>query len=228
MLTPPERRTPPKCGWHHSASTTFSKSGHFIPGNEGSQDYPFCCSDPLRPATPRRLPPGGVPKCLQISSKKHFLSQSRCVAGRRFLSKLLQIAAASLLGPPLAASNTSKVASGQGGAKRLQICSKIHFLSKLRCVAGPALWSKLIQNEASSLLGPPFRPEIRRRLPLGFSWAALGLLLAAPGLLLAAPGLLLAPPGLLLTHTSIRTSHLEGSRAGRCILRRRDSRCVVS
>ena len=115
-----------------------------------------------------------------------------------------------------------------GGPKCLKICSKNHFLSKSRCVAGPELWSKLIQNEASSLLGPPFRPEIRRRLPLGFSWAALGLLLAAPGLLLAAPGLLLAPPGLLLTHTSIRTSHLEGSRAGRCILRRRDSRCVVS
>ena len=30
------------------------------------------------------------------------------------------------------------------------------------------------------------------------------------------------------THTSIRTSRLEGRRAGRCILRRRDSRCVVS
>merc|ERR1712023_141830 len=99
---------------------------------------------------------------------------------------------------------------------------KKSLLSKSRCVAGPELWSKLIQHEASSLLGPPFRPELRRRLPLGFSWAALGLLLAAPGLLLAAPGLLLAPPGLLLTHTSIRTSHLEGSRAGRCILRRRD------
>ena len=104
------------------------------------------------------------------------------------------------------------------GSKFLQ---KIHFLRQSRCVAGPALWSKLIQNEASSLLGPPLRPEIRRRLPLGFSWAALGLLLAAPGLLLA-------PPGLLLTHTSIRTSRLEGRRAGRCILRRRDSRCVVS
>ena len=115
-----------------------------------------------------------------------------------------------------------------GGPKCLKICSKNHFVSQSRCVAGPELWSTLIQHEASSLLGPPCRPEIRRRLPLGFSWAALGLLLAAPGLLLAAPGLLLAPPGLLLTHTSIRTSHLEGSRAGRCILRRRDSRCVVS
>ena len=131
-------------------------------------------------------------------------------------------------GPPLAARNTSKVASGEGGPKCLNICSANHFLSQSRCVAGPELWSKLLQNEASSLLGPPFRPEIRRRLPLGFSWAALGLLLAAPGLLLAAPGLLLAPPGLLLTHTSIRTSRLEGRRAGRCILRRRDSRCVVS
>ena len=115
-----------------------------------------------------------------------------------------------------------------GESKCLKMYARNHFLSKSRCVAGPALWSKLIQNEASSLLGPPFRPETRRRLPLGFSWAALGLLLAAPGLLLAAPGLLLAPPGLLLTHTSIRTSHLEGNRAGRCILRRRDSRCVVS
>ena len=128
---------------------------------------------------------------------------------------------------PFAARNTSKVASGRG-AQMSQNLFKKHFLSQSRCVAGPELWSKLIQNEASSLLGPPFRPEIRRRLPLGFSWAALGLLLAAPGLLLAAPGLLLAAPGLLLTHTSIRTSHLEGSRAGRCILRRRDSRCVVS
>ena len=132
-----------------------------------------------------------------------------------------------LLGPPCGQQHLGESPPG-GVPKCLKICSKNHFLSKSRCVAGPELWSKLIQNEASSLLGPPFRPEIRRRLPLGFSWAALGLLLAAPGLLLAAPGLLLAPPGLLLTHTSIRTSHLEGSRAGRCILRRRDSRCVVS
>ena len=173
MLTPPERPPPPKIAFRCGASTTFSKSGRFIPGNEGYQNVFFCCWAPLRPATPRRLPPGGGPKCLKICSKNHFLSQSRCVAGPRF-------------------------------------------------------WSKLLQIEAASLLGPPFRPEIRRRLPRGFSWAALGLLLAAPGLLLAAPGLLLAPPGLLLTHTSIRTSRLEGRRAGRCILRRRDSRCVVS
>ena len=132
-----------------------------------------------------------------------------------------------LLGPPSGQKYVESSLRG-GGPKCLKICSKNHFLSKSRCVAGAELWSKLIQHAASSLLGPPFRPEIRRRLPLGFSWAALGLLLAAPGLLLAAPGLLLAPPGLLLTHTSIRTSHLEGSRAGRCILRRRDSRCVVS
>ena len=132
-----------------------------------------------------------------------------------------------LLGPPCGQQHVLIRLRG-GGPKCLKICSKNHFLSKSRCVAGPELWSKLFPNEASSLLGPPFRPEIRRRLPLGFSWAALGLLLASPGLLLAAPGLLLAPPGLLLTHTSIRTSHLEGSRAGRCILRRRDSRCVVS
>ena len=109
-----------------------------------------------------------------------------------------------------------------------KLFKKNTFLADLGVLLAQTFGEKLIPNEASSLLGPPFRPELRRRLPLGFSWAALGLLLAAPGLLLAAPGLLLAPPGLLLTHTSIRTSHLEGSRAGRCILRRRDSRCVVS
>ena len=173
MLSPPERPHPQKVAFRCGASTTFSKSAHFIPGNEGCQIVSFVVGPPLRPETRGRLPPGGGPKCLKICSKKHFLSQSRCVAG-------------------------------------------------------PELWSKLIQNEASSLLAPPFRPEIRRRLTLGFSWAALGLLLAAPGLLLAAPGLLLAPPGLLVTHASIRTSRLEGRRAGRCILRRRDSRCVVS
>ena len=172
-MTPPERPTSQNVAFSYSASTTFSKSARFILRNDPNQNLPFVVGPPLRPATPRRLPPGGVAKSLKISSKKHFLSQSRCVAGPRF-------------------------------------------------------WSKLLQIDAASLLGPPFRPEIRRRLPLGFSWAALGLLLAAPGLLLAAPGLLLAPPGLLLTHTSIRTSRLEGRRAGRCILRRRDSRCVVS
>ena len=95
-----------------------------------------------------------------------------------------------LLGPPCGQQHVLIRLRG-GGPTCLKICSKNHFLSEPRCVAGPELWSKLIQNEASSLLGPPFRPEIRRRLPLGFSWAALGLLLAAPGLLLAAPGLLL-------------------------------------
>ena len=183
---------------------------------------------PLRPATPRRLPPGRGAQMSQNFFEKALFELTTVCCWPTILVTIAPNRRCFTFGPPLAASNTSKVASGQGGAKRLKICSKIHFLSKPRCVAGPALWSKLIQNEASSLLGPPFRPEIRRRLPLGFSWAALGLLLAAPGLLLAAPGLLLAPPGLLLTHTSIRTSHLEGSRAGRCILRRRDSRCVVS
>ena len=87
-------------------------------------------------------------------------------------------------------------------------------------------------------------------LLLGWSWAAPGRLLAAPGLRLVALRLLLgfsrrllgcswASPGCSWTapgccwlrthrHISIRTSRLEDRRAGRCILRRRDSRCVVS
>ena len=75
-----------------------------------------------------------------------------------------------------------------GGPKCLKICSKKHFLSKSRCVAGPEYWSQLMQIEASSLLGP---------------------LLPA-------------------RNTSKVASGEGGRRAGRCILRRRDSRCVVS
>ena len=63
----------------------------------------------------------------------------------------------------------------------------------------PRLLVKIDPKRSFFTFGPPpFRPEIRRRLPLGFSWAALGLLLAAPGVLLAAPGLLLAGLRLLL------------------------------
>ena len=105
---------------------------------------------------------GGVPKCLKICSKNHFLSNSRCNAGPEFWSKLIQIEASSLLGPPSGQHYVESCIFG-GGPKFLKICSKIHFLSNSRCNAGPDFWSKLIQIEACSLLGPPFRPEIRRR-----------------------------------------------------------------
>ena len=147
---------------------------------------------PLRPETRRRLPPGRGAQMSQNLFKNHFLSNLRGNAGPEFWSKLIQIEASSLLGPPSGQHYVESCIFG-GGPKFLKICSKIHFLSNLRGNAGPEFGSKLLQIESSSLLGPSFRPEIRRTLPLGFSWAALGLLLAAPGLLLAAPGLLHKP-----------------------------------
>ena len=42
----------------YGASTSFSKSGHFIPWNEGYQNDPFVVGPPLRPATRPDSPPG--------------------------------------------------------------------------------------------------------------------------------------------------------------------------
>ena len=61
-------------------------------------------------------------------------------------------------GPPLPARNPSKVASGEGGPNVSKFVQQKHFLSQSRCVAGPELWSKLIQIEASSLLGVSLAP----------------------------------------------------------------------
>ena len=159
----------------------------------------FCCWAPLRPATPRGAASGrGVQMSQNLFNKSLFEPITVCCWPTILVPIAPKCSCFTFGPPPLAASNTSKVASGQGGPNVSKFVQKNHFLSQSRCVAGPELWSKLIQNEASSLLGPPFRPELRRRLPLGFSWAALGLLLAAPGLLLAAPGLLLCCSGLLL------------------------------
>ena len=132
---------------------------------------------PLRSAIRRDSPPGrGVQLSQNLFKKKHFWNNSRCVAGPGCLSKLLPIEAPSLLGPPLPATNTSRFASGEGGGKRLKICAKIRFLSKSRCVAGPGFSSKLIQIEASSLLGglagAPVWPEFHRSGLLGCMTAA--------------------------------------------------------
>ena len=100
---------------------------------------------------------------------------------------------------PLAASNTSKVASGEGGPNVSKIVQKNTFLADLGVLLAQTFGENWSQTKLLHFWAPPpFRPEIRRRLPLGFSWAALGLLLAAPGLLLAAPGLLLGGSWLLL------------------------------
>ena len=132
-------------------------------------------------------------------------------AGPEFWSNLIQIDASSLLGPP-SGQHSGQVASGEGDPKFLKICSKIHFLSNSRCNAGPDFWSKLIQIEASSLLGVSLAPLCGQNSIALASWGVLGRFLQLCS----------------HTHTSIRTSRLEGRRAGRCILRRRDSRCVVS
>ena len=100
---------------------------------------------------------GGGPTFLKICSKKHFLSTSRCNAGPEFWSNLIQIEASSLLGPP-SGQHSGQVTSGEGGPKFLKICSEIHFLSNSRCNAGPDFWLKLIQIEASSLLGVSLAP----------------------------------------------------------------------
>ena len=104
----------------------------------------------------------GCPNVSKFVKKNRFLSQSRCVAGPRCWSKLLQIEAAALLGPPSGQKPVEGSLRG-GGPQCLKICSKNHFLSQSRCVAGPRFWSKLLQIEASSLWGPPCRPETRRR-----------------------------------------------------------------
>ena len=100
---------------------------------------------------------GGVPKCLKICSKNHFLSNSRCNAGPEFWSKLMQIEASSLLGPP-SGQHYVESCSKSDFPKFIKICSKIHFLSNSRCNAGPDFWLKLIQIEASSLLGVSLAP----------------------------------------------------------------------
>ena len=98
---------------------------------------------------------GGGAKCLKICSKNHFLSEPRCVAGRGFWSKLLQIEAPLLLVSPFRPPIRRDSPPGKGGGKRLKICAKKCFLSKSRCVAGPGFWPKSIQIEASSLWCPP-------------------------------------------------------------------------
>ena len=86
-----------------------------------------------------------------------------------------------------------------GGPECLKNCSKNHFFSRSRCIAGPDFWWKLIPNEASSLLGPPLparnTSKVASGLLLGCSWAAPGCAWAAPGCSWAAPGRLLAAPG---------------------------------
>ena len=96
--------------------------------------------------------------------------------------------------------------------KKILKDSKKSLFELLAWNAGPDFWLKLIQNDASSLLGVSLAPLCGQNSIALASWGVFGCFLQLCS----------------HTHTSIRTSRLEGRRAGRCILRRRDSRCVVS
>ena len=130
MLGPPERRHSQNVAFSYSASSIFSKSGRFIPTNEVSQGGPFVVGPPFRPAFRASSLRGGGPKFLKICSKNHFLSNSRCNAGPEFWSKLIQIEASSLLGPP-SGQHSGQVASGEGVPNFSKFVKKIHFLSYL-------------------------------------------------------------------------------------------------
>ena len=118
----------------------------------------FVVGPPLRPETRRRLPPGGVPKCLKICSKKALFEPISVCCWPRLLVKIAPNRSFCTFGRPLLARNTSKVASGEGGPRSLIMYARIHFWSKSRCIAGPDFWFKLIQIEASSLLGVSLAP----------------------------------------------------------------------
>ena len=140
--------------------------------------------------------------------------------------------ASSLLGPPLPARNTSKVASGL-----LLGCS---WAAPGCSWAAPGLLSQKHEQPATTnnlrqfgLLRWGVRVVVSTRR--SERWVRLHTIAS-----ISSRDLVLGVSAYTHTHThthahththrhiSIRTSRLEDRRAGRCILRRRDSRCVVS
>ena len=115
MLTPPERQLSQHVVFSYSASTTFSKSARFIPGNEGSQIGCFVVGPPLRPETRRRLPPGRGAQMSQNLFKKTLFEPISVCCWPRLLVKIAPNRSFFTFGRPLPARNTSKVASGEGG-----------------------------------------------------------------------------------------------------------------
>ena len=115
MLSPPERPTSQNVAFSYSASTSFSKSARFIPGNEGSQILSFVVGPPFRPALPRRLPPGRGAQMSQNLFKKTLFEPISVCCWPRLLVKIAPNRSFFTFGRPLPARNTSKVASGEGG-----------------------------------------------------------------------------------------------------------------
>ena len=132
---------------------------------------------PLRSAIRRDSPPGrGVQLSQNLFKKNTFGTTLGVLLAQDFgeicsKSKLLQFWA-----PPSGHQYVEIRLRGRGGANVSKFVQKNSFLSKSRCIAGPGFSSKLIQIEASSLLGglagAPVWPEFHRSGLLGCMTAA--------------------------------------------------------
>ena len=176
----------------------FFKKWSFHTNKRGVSEWVFLLLGP--PCGQQHLgesPPGGVPKSLKICSKNHFLSQSRCVAGPRFLSKLLQIEAASLLGPPLRPATPRRLPPGRGAHMSQNLFKKSLF-EPISVCCWPRIVVKIDPKPSFFTFGPPLparnTSKVASGLLLGCSWAAPGCSWAAPGCSWAPPGSSWAPP----------------------------------
>ena len=132
---------------------------------------------PLRSAIRRDSPPGrGVQLSQNLFKKNTFGTTLGVLLAQDVCQNCSQSKRLHFWAPPFRPPIRRDSPPGKGGGKRLKICAKIRFLSKSRCVAGPGFSSKLIQIEASSLLGglagAPVWPEFHRSGLLGCMTAA--------------------------------------------------------
>ena len=121
----------------------------------GGPGPPFLLLGPPAASNTSKVASGRGAQMSQNFFKKSLFEPITVCCWPTILVKIAPNRCCFTFGPPLAASNTSKVASGEGGPNVSQICSKNHFLRTSRCVAGPEYCSQLIQIAASSLLAPP-------------------------------------------------------------------------
>ena len=215
MLSTPERLPSQKVAFSYGASSSFSKVLVFIQGNEGSQIESFVVGPPFRPETRGTGLLGGVSEMSQNLTPKQVLKQLSVLCWARALVNIDQNS--SLFNPmgsgwrPCGPRIPWHWPLGVFLSASSVFEQTPRFKTNSRCYAGSELWSTSINIEASfqswGLAGAPMWPESHGTDLLGMVPNGSG-----------------APVGSI----SIRTSRPEGRRAGRCILRRRDSRCVVS
>ena len=138
---------------------------------------------------------GGGPKCLQNLFKNILFDQISMCCWPRILAQIdPNRSFFTLVPPPLRSAIRRDSPPGRGVQLSQNLFKKNTFGTTLGVLLAQDVCQNCSQSKRLHFWAPPFRPEIRRRLPLGCSW----LLLAAPGLLLAAPGwswLLPAAPG---------------------------------